>query len=123
MRPATPLRLAIVLALVATPALPDWLSGSLSRAGFGNGDYTVAKAAGAGLFEDGVPEVGDSVAWENEASGSSGTIEIVEVFERGDGRTCVRLGHTARSSRMTEPETFAGLRCRAEDGRWLIAGE
>lgn len=120
---AAALAAALAVVLAGQPALANWVSENFARMGFGNDDYAAARDAAATLFEGDEPIIGELRLWENEASGARGAVEITEQFVRADGRLCIRLRHIAQTRRMANPAQFRGLRCRADDGRWLIAAE
>ncbi len=105
---------------VLAPAHAQGLAGDLARHGFGDGDYTAMRDAGAKLYEPGDPKVGASTPWSNPKTGAKGSVEITDVVTRDDGSLCVKLRNLAQTATMKEAQAFVGLRCRADDGAWKI---
>lgn len=114
--------MAIVAALllVGTSAQAQFNSAlkTIDDVGLTNEDFEMLKSQTATLYENGEPVEGSATAWSNAASESHGTVELTKY----DGR-CVTLSHLLRVGATKEVHRYVAKRCRADDGRWLIAAE
>ena len=109
---------AILLAAVplATQAQPfRWLDTSPIRA-FTDDDWTVMRAAAREALD--AAEEGETVGWQNEATGASGTITLREASEH-DGLKCRRAKFFNSAEGLTG--TSIHRLCRIADGSWRVA--
>jgi hypothetical protein len=104
-------------ALAASPAAAQ-ISSALEAQGLDRTDTRMAIDAAATLWADDNPEVGESATWRNAETGSEGRVDVTAF----DGR-CVTVQHAITPGNGAAPAESITRRCRAEDGRWLIAND
>jgi len=64
---------------------------------------------------------GTTARWHDRASGNSGKITLLKVFEQ-DGERCERIQHHNYSSEKWRPDDhFTLTSCRQPDGRWKLS--
>jgi surface antigen len=63
-------------------------------------------------------EIGTTRSWENAATGNSGKIELLRVFQSADGRDCKRIRITSQAGPSTGVSTMN--MCRSGTGKWRI---
>ena len=81
------------------------------------GDLELLTTTADRLYESG--RLGAVEAWPNPESGNSRTVEILELFERGD-LTCRRVAHVVKIDRDPVPKRLVLASCRVPDRRWLL---
>ena len=81
------------------------------------GDLELLTTTADRLYEAG--RLGAVEAWSNPESGNSGTVEILELFER-EGLPCRRVEHVVKVERDPVPKRLILASCRVPDGRWLL---
>lgn len=109
-----------LIALVLITAMPAaaQLSRTLEGQGLNRSDQRMALEAAATLWADDNPEVGESATWSNTETSTQGRVDVTAF----DGR-CVTVQHGILPGNGAAPYQVEDRRCRAEDGRWLIAAE
>jgi len=66
-------------------------------------------------------QAGTSASWSNPASGNSGTLTLVRVFERR-GQRCEQIDYQIRSSRPGRPSDRYDLTsCLQPNGAWMLS--
>jgi surface antigen len=90
-----------------------------TRSGFelSQEDIDMLKAAAAKLYVGETAAVGTVESWSNEASGNSGTVELIGLFRHQD-LPCRRLQHDIRIKGVSDPYRFIFDRCKTADGSW-----
>ena len=107
--------LAMMLAIVATAAYGQM--NPLRQLALTTVDIELLTATARRLYEAG--RIGAKEAWANPDSGNSGTVELLETFER-EGLPCRRVEHVVNIARDAVPKRVVLASCRAPDGRWLL---
>ena len=74
------------------------------------------RSAEKSLYTVESPVIGSKAIWKNEETRSHGEVELKSVEDR-----CATVEHIFRVGSKDEVHKFNSRRCRAEDGRWLIA--
>ncbi len=82
-------------------------------------DIELLKDAAATLFANDQAEVGETVTWANPASGNSGSVSLVRLFEH-QGLPCRRLQHTIKQKGYADAAIYQFARCRTADGTWKL---
>jgi|GEM_PF-2103518 hypothetical protein len=64
---------------------------------------------------------GTSKSWKNEATGSGGTIKLLNVFTSEEGRDCrrLRIDNYAKSLKGSSKQVV----CASDDGKWILDAE
>ena len=103
-------------AVVAVRPAPQGLQDL--RASLDQSDRAVAFQA----LQMALNEVGDGVTlkWRRPSSELSGRIKPVAAFRDNEGRICRQVIYSL--ARGAEEKEAQGVACRAQDGRWIIAG-
>lgn len=114
MMKCVPAAIVAVLALTA-PAHAQFFLKLADGIGLTNDDYSAMKSQAKTLYRDKTPVEGDKAEWSNPASGAHGWTEVAEF----DG-TCVTLRHVLTVDSRNQDFDFNEIRCKADDGRWLI---
>jgi surface antigen len=65
------------------------------------------------------PRVGATESWNNATSGDSGTVSLLEVFEK-DGMPCRKLRHTIKMHNVKDQQVYTSNRCRVQSGEWKL---
>lgn len=60
---------------------------------------------------------GKTAFWKNVTSGSSGSVEVLQVSRR-NGQPCKRLRYVFKIAKMKDPQSFVIDYCLIEDGTW-----
>lgn len=100
---------------LAGPAHAQFFLKLADGIGLTNEDYAAMKSQSETMYLDKTPAVGDKVDWSNPASGAHGWTEVTAF----DG-TCVTLRHVLTVDSRNQNFDFNQIRCKADDGRWLI---
>ncbi len=66
-------------------------------------------------------KAGTSKTWENAATGSGGTIKLLNVFTTADGRDCRRLKVDNHAKKVKG--SSQQIVCAGPDGKWMIDAE
>jgi surface antigen len=80
-----------------------------------NEDMAAAGAAADRLYEAGA--VGEVAAWSNDASGNSGRVKLLEMFQY-EGYDCREVEHVIKTKGNLDPNTLVIRSCLADDGTW-----
>jgi len=107
--------LAMISAIVASDARGQM--NPLRALELSAGDLELLTTTADRLYEAG--RLGAVETWSNPESGNSGTVEILEVFER-EGLPCRRVEHVVKIDRDPVPKRLILASCRVPDGRWLL---
>jgi len=107
--------LAVMLALLASAARGQM--NPLRELELTAGDLELLTTTADRLYESG--RLGAVEAWSKPESGNSGTVEILELFER-EGLPCRRVEHVVKIDRDPVPKRLILASCRVPDGRWLL---
>jgi surface antigen len=107
--------LAMMLALLATDARGQM--NPLRQLALTTADIELLTATANRVYETG--QIGTKEAWSNPESGNSGTVELLETFER-EGLPCRRVEHVVNIARDAVPKRLVLATCRVADGRWLL---
>ncbi|CAN0442627.1 unnamed protein product, partial [Ectocarpus sp. 13 AM-2016] len=91
------------------------------RSGFelSSEDIALLRAAGARLYEGETAEVGTVETWSNEASGNTGAVQLISIFEH-KGLTCRRLQHDIRVDKVADTFRYIFDRCKTASGEWKL---
>lgn len=108
--------LAVIAALVATGSHAQGLMNTFRDIGLSNEDFGRLRTAEKSLYTVDSPVIGSKAIWKNEETRSHGEVELKSVEER-----CATVEHVFRVGSTSDVHKFNSRRCRAEDGRWLIA--
>lgn len=81
------------------------------------GDIELVGATADRLYQAG--EIGVAASWTNPESGNSGSVQILEIFER-EGLPCRRVEHIIKIAKDPAPKRLVLASCRVPDGRWLL---
>ena len=88
------------------------------RSGSVSGDDTkYIEAASSKIYKADNPQVGAVEKWSNPATGNSGTVSLIQVFEK-DGMPCRKLRHNIRVHDQKDPVVYIFSRCRVKSGEW-----
>ena len=115
--------LATLLWVVQLP--PAWGQGNMSFLlntpveKFNDEDFARLKAAALAVLEH--PGPGAKQAWDNAATGNSGTITMLQSFTTEDGRECHKL-HIENHAKALSGASDMSV-CRGADRRWLMDPE
>lgn len=71
------------------------------------------------LYVQEPPAVGSTETWSNPKTGRSGTVTLIDSFER-NGMPCRKLRHDINPRRHQPSYQFVIDRCRLPDGSWKI---
>jgi hypothetical protein len=71
------------------------------------------------LYDTDSPKVGATANWTDSGSGSSGTVELVGVYE-WRGMSCRRLHHIVKLVGIRDNVTMTVDRCKTDSGEWKI---
>lgn len=71
------------------------------------------------LYAQEPPAVGSTETWSNPKTGRSGTVTLIDSFER-NGMPCRKLRHDINPRRHQPSYQFVIDRCRLPDGSWKI---
>ena len=85
---------------------------------FRTSDRASLISAGQKLYDAKAP-IGTTGDWENSRSGNSGTVTLIEHFDRND-QPCIRLGCKFIAKDQDEPKHFTLRQCLDDDGKWRI---
>ena len=107
--------LAMLLAVLATGAQGQM--NPLRQLALTSADIELLTAAANRVYEAG--QIGANEVWSNPESGNSGTVELLETFERED-LPCRRVEHLVNIARDAVPKRVMLASCRVPDGRWLL---
>jgi len=90
-----------------------------TRSGFelSQEDIEMLKAAAAKLYVGETAPVGKGEHWANEATGNSGTVQLIGLFDH-QGLPCRRLQHDIKIKGVSDPYRFIVDRCKVADGSW-----
>jgi surface antigen len=80
-------------------------------------DIAMAGSAADQLYEAGA--VGEVAAWSNDATGNSGQVKLLEMFEY-EGYACKAVEHVIKTAKNPDPNTLVVKSCLAEDGTWKL---
>ena len=80
-------------------------------------DLKLIDAASSKLYKTDNPKVGASEKWSNPTTGNSGTVSLVQVFEK-DGMPCRKLRHSIAVKGNKDPQIYIFNRCRVKSGEW-----
>ena len=89
-------------------------SGGLTR-----DDLQLLEAASSRLYEADRPQVGATEKWSNPETGTTGTVSLVEVFDK-DGMPCRKLRHDIAKRGETANQVYVSNRCRVQSGEWKL---
>lgn len=111
-------RLAAVLIVIGLPlgAMATPFSVQLAKSGFTPEDLDLMAATEARLYTPNIQKTGSRLSWSNPGSGASGSVTLESV--QG---ACVELHHLAHKKDRPAPVELRRRKCRADDGRWLLA--
>lgn len=119
-RLCTPLRLILAAAVLALVVSPDMgharLSKMLADSGIEPASFEMMGETAKELYTAPSKSVGNKKSWQNASTGTSGTVEIVEIQDN-----CVKLFHrviVAKTSKTNEVSTW---RCKLADGTWQLS--
>ncbi|MEX0351485.1 MAG: hypothetical protein AB3N15_18830 [Paracoccaceae bacterium] len=91
------------------------LSRIISESGLSPEDFQLMQQAMGKLVVNGVPQVGKTVAWENPATKSRGSVTLNEMREN-----CGFLQQVAHPKGREQPVQIRSRMCKQADGRWLL---
>jgi len=119
------MRIALVFGIVAALALAGSGQGfaqgnpfnPLARLKLTSEDIAMASGTANRLYETGA--VGEVAAWHNDATGNSGDVKLLEIFEY-EGYACKSVEHVVKTRRNPDPNTLVIKTCLAEDGTWKL---
>jgi surface antigen len=80
-------------------------------------DLQLIDAASSKLYKTDNPQVGASERWSNPDTGNSGTVALVQVFDK-DGMPCRKLRHQIKLKGAKDPQIYIFNRCRVKSGEW-----
>lgn len=109
---------AAVAVMMATPAAAVGFLNAIDEIGLNNDDYEILKNEAEALYTAADPKVGDEGIWSNPVTGAHGSVELIQF----DG-TCATMAHAIRTPKTRDIHRLNSRRCKADDGRWLIAPE
>ena len=108
--------------LVGTLAVPAQAQLSpFKRSGFdlSEEDLDMLGAAAQKLYIDESVPVGTVETWSNPASGNTGTVELIGIFEH-KGLPCRRLQHDIKVKDVADPFRYIFDRCKVPSGEWKL---
>ncbi len=82
-------------------------------------DLEMAERAAADIYTSETAAVGDLKSWDNEESGNSGTVQLINMFEY-QGLPCRRMHHVIELKTERDPRQFTIDRCKTPDGEWKV---
>ena len=82
-------------------------------------DRRIMESLSAKLYQADNPQIGATEHWSNPKSGNSGTVSLIEVFEK-DGMPCRKMRHRITIKGMKDPMIFVFNRCRLQSGEWKV---
>lgn len=108
----------VLLALVgfAVPSVSAKpLARILKETGLSPEDFDLLQASARSLYDTPSPQLGKTVSWTNDTSGSHGTARLASV--RGN---CVYIQHMVYAPDAVKPRELRTPYCKAADGQWLL---
>ncbi|WP_420349107.1 hypothetical protein [Pelagibius sp.] len=121
----------IAVSVVASVALAGVIVGSalpvqaqlnpFQRSGFEltPEDIQMLQTAAARLYQGETAEVGTVETWSNAASGNTGAVQLVQIFEH-QGLTCRRLQHDIKINDVEDTFRYIFDRCKTASGEWKL---
>lgn len=82
-------------------------------------DIQLLQTAAARLYEGETAEVGTVETWSNAASGNTGAVQLVQIFEH-QGLTCRRLQHDIKVNDVENTFRYIFDRCKTAAGEWKL---
>jgi hypothetical protein len=92
--------------------------GRNNRFNLTNEDMQMMGNAAGALTRD-AARPGQTAAWDNPATGTSGTIELLETFQK-DGMPCQKRRYVFDNERKFGTSTFVLNLCRIPSGEWKV---
>lgn len=80
-------------------------------------DTKYIEAASSKIYKADNPQIGATEKWSNPATGNSGTVSLMQVFEK-DGMPCRKLRHNIKIQGQKDPVVYIFSRCRMKSGEW-----
>jgi hypothetical protein len=81
-------------------------------------DFQIMGDAASALTRD-AARPGQTATWDNPATGTSGTIELLETFQK-DGMPCQKRRYVFNNERKFGTSTFVLNVCRIPSGEWKV---
>jgi len=106
---------AVALAGLIGTAQAKPLSRIIAEMGLSPADFQVLDATSTALLSGGTPSAGQERSWENDQTGSKGTIRVLDV--RGN---CVSLQHVVQPEGSDQTREIRTRRCRDAGGNWIM---
>ncbi len=110
---------AVLVGALAVPAQAQL--NPFKRSGFelSQEDIDLLAAAGRKLYEDESVAVGTVETWSNPATGNTGSIQLIGIFEH-NGLPCRRLQHDIKIKVVRDPFRYLFDRCKLPSGEWKL---
>jgi len=82
-------------------------------------DLQLMSAAASKLRQSESTPIGQTETWSNPKTGSSGTVTLVQKFQRRD-LPCLKLRHAVRNTAYSDTSAFDIDLCRVASGEWKV---
>ena len=117
MRTVSCILAAAMIAVFGASAVAQINPFGRSGSGVSGDDTKYIEAASSKLYKADNPQVGAVEKWSNPATGNSGTVSLMQVFEK-DGMPCRKLRHNIKVHDQKDPVVYIFSRCRVKSGEW-----
>ncbi|MCL6283848.1 hypothetical protein M3P21_09935 [Ruegeria sp. 2012CJ41-6] len=107
--------LSFALVGLAAQSQAKPLSRIIAESGLSPEDFQLMQQAMGQLVVNGVPQVGKTVAWDNPATKSSGSVTLQEMRDN-----CGFLQQLAHPKGAEQPVQIRSRMCQQADGKWLL---